>query len=49
MPQYAHLRMRGQAVVANTGRASASRHVAMANSPSLRRDMSAVMEAYVSP
>ena len=49
LPQYAHLRMRGHAVVANTGRAAASKHVAKATSPSSRRDMKAAMEAYKAP
>ena len=39
--------MRGHAVVANTGRGALSRHVSMANSPSVRRDMTAVMDEYV--
>ena len=48
LPQYAHLHMRGHAVVAKMGRA-ASRHMPLAKSPSTRRDMSEVMEAYVAP
>ena len=47
LPEYQHLRMRGHAVVANTGRAAASKHKGLAPSPSARRDMSSVMEAYV--
>ena len=49
LPEYQHLRMRGHAVVANTGRAAASKHKGLAPSPSARRDMSSVMETYAAP
>ena len=43
LPDYEHLRMRGHAVVADTGRAASSKHVAKAHTPTSRRDMKAVM------
>ena len=43
LPSYAHLRMRGHAVVADTGRAALARHTPMAESPTLRRNMKDVM------
>ena len=49
LPAYAHLRMRGHAVVANTGRAALSRHVAKADSPSGKRDMKTLMDEYAAP
>ena len=48
-PEYAHLRMRGHSVVANTGRASASKHVSKFKTASEMPCMSAAMESYVVP
>ena len=49
LPSYAHLRMRGHAVVADTGRSAVARHIPKADSPSIRRNMKEVMEAYRAP